>query len=199
MPVLPLVASTIVVRPGSMRPSSSAAWIIATPMRSFTDPPGLNISSLPNTRASGASRVRCTIGVRPTWSAMLIGMAPIGLVWQRPLIGVDAPALAQAHALVQAQGVRVVGGDAELGEPEAGPRRLREHAAQERLAQSAAPGPGVDGEQVDVDGVVRPAARQRKPLHGAVGLRDAAQVAVDARGAQVRLGEVLERLRLVVG
>ena len=47
MPVLPDVASTIVVRPGSMRPSASAASIIATPMRSFTDPPGLNASSLP--------------------------------------------------------------------------------------------------------------------------------------------------------
>ena len=40
-PVLPLVASTIVVRPGSIRPSRSAASIIATPMRSFTLPPGL--------------------------------------------------------------------------------------------------------------------------------------------------------------
>jgi hypothetical protein len=46
MPVLPLVASTIVVRPGSIRPSASAASIIATPMRSLTEPPGLNISSL---------------------------------------------------------------------------------------------------------------------------------------------------------
>ncbi len=47
MPVLPDVASTIVVRPGSIRPSASAASIIATPMRSFTDPPGLNASSFP--------------------------------------------------------------------------------------------------------------------------------------------------------
>ena len=46
MPVLPDVASTIVVRPGSMRPSRSAASSIATPMRSLTDPPGLNASSL---------------------------------------------------------------------------------------------------------------------------------------------------------
>ncbi len=44
MPVLPEVASTIVVRPGSIRPSSSAAWIIAFPMRSFTEPPGLKAS-----------------------------------------------------------------------------------------------------------------------------------------------------------
>src|SRR3954463_10146969 len=79
MPVLPLVASTIVVRPGSIRPSASAASIIATPMRSLTEPPGLSISSLANSDpgASGASRVSCTIGVRPTQSAMLIGIAAI--------------------------------------------------------------------------------------------------------------------------
>ena len=79
MPVLPLVASTIVVRPGSIRPSASAASIIATPMRSLTEPPGLNISSLANSApgASGGSRVSCTIGVRPTQSAMLIGIGAI--------------------------------------------------------------------------------------------------------------------------
>ena len=79
MPVLPLVASTIVVRPGSIRPSASAASIIATPMRSLTEPPGLNISSLANSWAgeSGSSRVSCTIGVRPTQSAMLIGIGAI--------------------------------------------------------------------------------------------------------------------------
>ncbi len=38
MPVLPLVASTSVVRPGSMRPSRSAAASIETPMRSLTLP-----------------------------------------------------------------------------------------------------------------------------------------------------------------
>src|SRR3954453_11287258 len=79
IPVLPLVASTIVVRPGSIRPSASAASIIATPMRSLTDPPGLSISSLANSDpgASGASRVNWTIGVRPTQSAMLIGIGAI--------------------------------------------------------------------------------------------------------------------------
>ena len=74
MPVLPLVASTIVLRPGSMRPCASAASIIATPMRSFTLPPGLYASSLPNSRTpSGARRVSSTMGVRPTWSAMFDG------------------------------------------------------------------------------------------------------------------------------
>ena len=64
--MLPLVASTIVVRPGSMIPSASAASIIAMPIRSLTDPPGLSISSLANSSTpSGAVRVSCTIGVLP--------------------------------------------------------------------------------------------------------------------------------------
>ena len=68
----------MVVRPGSMRPSRSAASIIATPMRSFTEPPGLATSSLPKTRTpSGTMRVNSTIGVPPTCSAMLIGIRPI--------------------------------------------------------------------------------------------------------------------------
>src|ERR1700754_3033267 len=117
MPVLPLVASTIVVRPGSIRPSRSAASIIATPMRSLTEPPGLNISSLPNTRPppSGASRANSTIGVRPTWSAMLIGISAIpgALVWHRLVVGVDAPRLVHARARVEPERARVVGGDAE--------------------------------------------------------------------------------------
>src|SRR3954468_11330064 len=76
MPVLPDVASTIVVRPGSMRPSASAASIIATPILSFTLPAGLYASSLPISSAplSGAGRVRRTIGVPPTRSARLDGM-----------------------------------------------------------------------------------------------------------------------------
>src|SRR4051794_37880052 len=80
MPVLPDVASTIVVRPGSMRPSRSAASTIAMPIRSLTEPPGLYISSLANScaPASGARRLSWTIGVRPTCAAMLIGIADIG-------------------------------------------------------------------------------------------------------------------------
>src|SRR4051812_40415555 len=114
MPVLPLVASTIVVRPGSIRPSASAASIIATPMRSLTEPPGLNISSLPKMSAppSGASRANCTIGVWPTWSAMLRGIIAV-LVWQRLLVVVDAPALGHSHALIEAQRARVVRSDVE--------------------------------------------------------------------------------------
>src|SRR4051794_19635137 len=66
----------MVVRPGAIAPSCSAASIIATPIRSFTEPPGLSASSLAKSStsdASGATRVSCTIGVAPTCSAMLIG------------------------------------------------------------------------------------------------------------------------------
>src|SRR3954447_532237 len=77
MPVLPDVASTMVVRPGSIRPSASAASIIATPIRSFTLPAGLYDSSLPISSApqSGATRVKRTSGVPPTRSARLAGLA----------------------------------------------------------------------------------------------------------------------------
>src|SRR5271166_3420543 len=81
MPVLPLVASTILVRPGSILPSASAASIMATPMRSLTLPPGLNASSFayistPLAPAAVPSSIRGspTNGVSPTSSAMLIGI-----------------------------------------------------------------------------------------------------------------------------
>ena len=45
-PVLPLVASTI-TPPGRSVPSCSAALTRASPMRSFTEPPGLMNSHLP--------------------------------------------------------------------------------------------------------------------------------------------------------
>ena len=68
IPVLPLVGSTITERPGSIRPSASAASIIATPMRSLTEPPGLKYSSLATTSAPRFSpSLRSeTIGVFPT-------------------------------------------------------------------------------------------------------------------------------------
>src|SRR5437588_8548956 len=76
IPVLPLVASTIVVRPGSIRPSRSAASIIDTPIRSLTLPPGLKASSLANssTSRSPAIRLSASIGVRPTSSEISIGI-----------------------------------------------------------------------------------------------------------------------------
>src|SRR5262245_6517217 len=80
MPVLPDVDSTIVFRPGSMRPSASAASIIATPIRSLTLPAGLYASSFPISSApqSGATRVSPTIGVLPTRSARLSGISFVG-------------------------------------------------------------------------------------------------------------------------
>src|SRR3954451_8616859 len=71
-PVLPDVGSTI-VPPGRSSPSRSAASIIAIAGRSFTEPPGLNSSSLA-TRSharSAPTRPRRTIGVFPTRSSRL--------------------------------------------------------------------------------------------------------------------------------
>ena len=68
--MLPEVGSTI-VPPGFSRPSRSAASIIASPMRSLTDPPGFTNSSfariVPGT--SREIRSRRTIGVDPTRSS----------------------------------------------------------------------------------------------------------------------------------
>ena len=70
--MLPEVGSTI-VPPGLSSPSRSAASIIASPMRSFTEPPGFRYSSLarivPGT--SGEIRSSRTIGVPPTRSSTL--------------------------------------------------------------------------------------------------------------------------------
>src|SRR3954453_1403205 len=65
MPVLPDVASTIVVRPGSMRPSFSAASIIATPIRSFTEPPGLKYSSFTQTSPPAPPPILCRAPMGP--------------------------------------------------------------------------------------------------------------------------------------
>ena len=66
MPVLPLVGSMIVV-PGLILPSRSAAVIMATPMRSLTDHSGLKLSSLATTvaLASPTTRRRRISGVSP--------------------------------------------------------------------------------------------------------------------------------------
>jgi hypothetical protein len=69
-PVLPEVGSTI-VPPGCRRPSRSAASIIASPIRSLTEPPGFRYSSfaaiVPGT--SREIRASVTIGVPPTSSS----------------------------------------------------------------------------------------------------------------------------------
>ena len=51
IPVLPEVPS-IIVPPGFKRPSASASSIIFTAILSFTEFPGLNVSTLANTSAS---------------------------------------------------------------------------------------------------------------------------------------------------
>src|SRR5215210_1539975 len=80
MPVLPEVDSTIVLRPGSILPSASAASIMATPILSLTLPAGLYASSFAISSAPqfGATRVRRTIGVFPIRSARLSVMARVG-------------------------------------------------------------------------------------------------------------------------
>src|SRR4051812_11947682 len=94
MPVFPLVASTMVVRPGSIRPSASAASIIATPIRSLTDPAGLYASSLPITSAprSSSRRPNRSIGVRPTSSAWFEGIPTRFTAIGQKIVGArDAP------------------------------------------------------------------------------------------------------------
>ena len=68
MPVLPEVGSTRVERPGAMRPSRSAASTIARPMRSFTEPSGLKISSLMARSAARFSAAAAAAGGRAAWS-----------------------------------------------------------------------------------------------------------------------------------
>src|SRR5207237_7628030 len=64
---LPLVGSRT-VPPGFRAPRFSAPSIIASPMRSFTEPPGLSISSFATMRGRRPlpMRLRCTRGVLPT-------------------------------------------------------------------------------------------------------------------------------------
>ena len=73
MPVLPLVGS-ISTDDGPIWPACSSASIMATPMRSFTEPIGLKNSSLASTVAFGAcsadSRGSPTSGVSPMVSRM---------------------------------------------------------------------------------------------------------------------------------
>jgi hypothetical protein len=76
IPVLPLVGSTIVVSPGRMRPSCSAASIIAAPIRSFTEAIGLSDSSFTTISAEPSLGIRLSLtsGVLPIISVMLDAM-----------------------------------------------------------------------------------------------------------------------------
>src|SRR5213593_2021712 len=71
-PVLPDVASTI-IPPGLSRPSRSAASIIATPIRSLTEPPGLKNSALAysGVRTPAVTLLSRISGVQPIVSRML--------------------------------------------------------------------------------------------------------------------------------
>src|SRR3954451_4428711 len=71
-PVLPEVGSTI-VPPGRSFPSRSAASIIGSPIRSFTEPPGFRYSSFARIAAppGGESFWSRTMGVAPTSSRMV--------------------------------------------------------------------------------------------------------------------------------
>src|SRR5438270_645431 len=71
-PVLPEVGSTI-VPPGLSFPSRSAASIIASPIRSFTEPPGFRYSSFARSVHPVSRPIfwRRTIGVPPTSSRTL--------------------------------------------------------------------------------------------------------------------------------
>jgi hypothetical protein len=74
MPVLPDVPS-MMVPPGFSRPVRSASSIIRTAMRSFSEFPGLKVSSLATTVASVTPRVielMRTSGVLPIVSRMLL-------------------------------------------------------------------------------------------------------------------------------
>src|SRR6266508_4856357 len=106
-PVLPLVGSTI-VPPGASCPAASARSTMASPIRSFTDPPGLRYSTL--ARTAGASprltRARRTSGVPPMVSriesctcmgAVLLRRGPA--VRARPTEGIVAPASAAVRPL----------------------------------------------------------------------------------------------------
>src|SRR6266581_7665566 len=103
-PVLPEVGSTI-VPPGCSFPSRSAASIIGSPIRSFTEPPGFRYSSLARICAPprGLSLSRRTTGVRPTSSRMVGYFAAISG-------SVDHPSALEANMNITIVGRGNVGG-----------------------------------------------------------------------------------------
>ena len=95
MPVLPLVGSMMIVS-GPMRPSRSAASIIAAAIRSFTLQSGFMFSILPaivatqpsvtrRSRTSGVRPMHCVMSSRiPAGSVDMIMEAPTGLRGTNP-------------------------------------------------------------------------------------------------------------------
>src|SRR6478672_11577090 len=147
-PVLPEVGSTI-VPPGFSFPSRSACSIIARPIRSLTEPPGLRNSSLARIRAcpGGESRSSLTIGVPPTRSRR------VG--YSRGIAGKPRPLCQTGRALTLGRGRELLtldqhhsgheSGDADADEHPEGQRR----PGREGLLEVALP--------VHLDQVVEPA------------------------------------------
>src|SRR4051794_38676669 len=163
MPVLPDVASTTVVRPGSISPAASAASIIDTPILSFTLPAGLCDSSLPISSApqSGATRVKRTIGVSPTSSARFFGIALASLFSTRMRLSPGQLEIAAREAVGGGERCRALGEDRGHGP-------LDPVHAPARLGRVVAAGLELDG---DVDEAAR--------VHDVVGrVEDAALVEV---------------------
>ncbi len=73
IPVFPEVPS-IIVPPGFKRPSASASSIICTAIRSFTEFPGLVVSTFANTKASMPLTILLSLtnGVFPIVSKILL-------------------------------------------------------------------------------------------------------------------------------
>src|ERR1051325_382325 len=92
MPVLPLVASTI-VPPGPSRPRRAASSTMLRATRSFIEPPGFRYSHLTKISAVTCRATFCsfTIGVRPTASRMLL-LAPVMWASARVASGLEVVA-----------------------------------------------------------------------------------------------------------
>src|SRR3990172_2386105 len=123
-PVFPDVASTI-TPPGLSRPSRSAASIIASPIRSFTEPPGLKNSALayPGVRMPAVTRLRESVA-SSRWSAGRRRRASdVGASWPAGRPG--ALLMAEVHGLEECGRDRLAaspgGGGAHVGDGAGGP------------------------------------------------------------------------------
>ena len=85
IPVFPEVPSMI-VPPGCKRPSASASAIIFTAIRSFTELPGLNVSTLAKTKAStsAVTLLSFTNGVFPIVPNIFSEYSILSFFWELP-------------------------------------------------------------------------------------------------------------------
>ena len=158
MPVLPDVASTITERPGTRRPSRSAASIIASAGRSLTDPPGFICSHFaddgrpprrPSAAAAPAACGRCDPGCccrsRPSFSLSLSLSFAVGIgsdeVHRRRQGGaLDAGGLGARHEILQRRVLEHVDQprrERRSRPPRARPRRCRSRARRTRTSLPA--------------------------------------------------------------